>query len=288
MDPGVTSARATGWPERRRGWWSAGPTRLHGTLGPVRQPRTAPPVPGESASLRCSNGSARRQRHPVAGVALEPAIQLELHERPLYLGRARLALPDQLVDTPPFTPRRRLTRSRTNLPVHPPLDGGSSFEESFDGAMFRASLDHSENASASEVRYARVRRRLMPPPIAPWFGAVVLAGIPLWTDLFPNPRAIDADRLTFDLFALASAVCAICVIDCYELASRPVSENRRGALYLAGILVIVMAICIPTWSSKAGDDLLFTTVILAMIVSLSFLVRLGHAAYKERFAYKGS
>ena len=42
--------------------------------------------------------SADRERHAVAGVALEAAVELELHERALHLGGARLALPDQLVD----------------------------------------------------------------------------------------------------------------------------------------------------------------------------------------------
>jgi hypothetical protein len=52
----------------------------------------------EKASLYCGDRSARRQRDPVAGVVLEAAVQLELEQRPLHLGRARLALPDQLVD----------------------------------------------------------------------------------------------------------------------------------------------------------------------------------------------
>src|SRR5690606_31825034 len=43
-------------------------------------------------------GSARRQGHPIAGVALGAAVELELHEGALDLGGARLALPDQLVN----------------------------------------------------------------------------------------------------------------------------------------------------------------------------------------------
>ena len=74
------------------------PADGHGTLGQLRQPRAATVVPVKWSLWRCSDGLARGERYPVAGVALEPAVQLELHQCPLYLGRARLALPDQLVD----------------------------------------------------------------------------------------------------------------------------------------------------------------------------------------------
>jgi hypothetical protein len=43
-------------------------------------------------------GSGRCKGDPVAGMALDPPLELQLEQRPLHLGSRRMTLPDQFVN----------------------------------------------------------------------------------------------------------------------------------------------------------------------------------------------
>lgn len=119
-------------------------------------------------------------------------------------------------------------------------------------------------------------------PIAMWIVAVALAGGPAWVHLIPNPMAADPVRLGIELFGLASAVCAICIIDSYELGSRRVPENRKGWLVVLSGGAIAISLGIPTWSSQFGSSgtIWFPIVLLSLVLALSFSIRFVYSAYK--------